>query len=321
MEWLVVLRLMFGADGAQAQEPNWERAARRGLDYLSREVPRWSAENKCYSCHNNGDAARALYTAARLGYAVDARALADTSRWLAEPERWDQNGGRPGFSDKGLARIQFAAALVDALDSGRVRDRQALVKAAERVAAGQDADGSWHVDAAGAVGSPVTYGACLATYQACRTLKRAGTERFGKALERAERWLRNVRLENVLDAAAVVLALEDKSDSAARGQRERALKLISKGQSRQGGWGPYVHSPPEPFDTAVVLLALSRLPEDAGRKGMIRQGLAFLAASQQADGHWQETTRPAGAESYAQRLSTTGWVVLALVLNFEREHR
>ena len=30
-------------------------------------------------------------------------------------------------------------------------------------------------------------------------------------------------------------------------------------------------------------------------------------------GRWTETTRPAGAESYAQRLSTAGWATLALL--------
>src|SRR4051812_20412509 len=94
----------------------------RALAYLAREVPRWSAENKCYSCHNNGDAARALYVAVRLARRVPDPALADTTRWLAHPERWDNNGGEGAASDKKLARIQFAAALVAALDAGRLED-------------------------------------------------------------------------------------------------------------------------------------------------------------------------------------------------------
>src|SRR5437867_11887877 len=90
----------------------------RALAYLAREVPRWSTENKCFSCHNNGDAARALYTAVRLSYAVPSRVLADTSGWLAQPQRWEHNGGEGPSSNKRLARIQFAAVLVDALDAG-----------------------------------------------------------------------------------------------------------------------------------------------------------------------------------------------------------
>ena len=57
----------------------------RALAYLAREVPRWARENKCYSCHNNGDAARALYKAVRLGEPVPREALQDTSRWLRRP--------------------------------------------------------------------------------------------------------------------------------------------------------------------------------------------------------------------------------------------
>jgi hypothetical protein len=29
---------------------------RRAVAFLTREVPRWSVENRCFSCHNNGDA-------------------------------------------------------------------------------------------------------------------------------------------------------------------------------------------------------------------------------------------------------------------------
>src|SRR5438067_5873246 len=84
------------------------------VDYLIVEVPRWERENHCFSCHNNGDGARVLYVASRLGFAVPDAALAGTTKWLLNPAKWDDNGGDPGFSDKKLARIQFAAALSEA---------------------------------------------------------------------------------------------------------------------------------------------------------------------------------------------------------------
>src|SRR4051794_24162719 len=101
----------------------------RALAYLAREVPRWSGENRCYSCHNNGDAARALYTAVRLGRSLPARVLADTTRWLETPGAWDKNGGQGPFSDKKLARVQFAAALAAAHEVGLAKDRPALERA------------------------------------------------------------------------------------------------------------------------------------------------------------------------------------------------
>ena len=115
----------------------------RALAYLAREVPQWSPNNKCFSCHNNGDGARALYTAAGMTYRVDAKVLADTTRWLAHPEGWKDNGGDGEFSDKTLAAIQFGSALVMAVQSEAVKTKTPLVTAADVVAKNQQQDGSW----------------------------------------------------------------------------------------------------------------------------------------------------------------------------------
>jgi len=62
-----------------------------------------------------------------------------------------------------------------------------------------------------------------------------------------------------------------------------------------------------------VLLALNPAREHAAVAKLIKQGRAYLEATQNADGSWPETTRPARGESYAQRLSTAGWATLALL--------
>jgi choline-sulfatase len=285
----------------------------RALAFLSREVPRWSTKNKCYSCHNNGDAARALYTAVRIKRPIPAEALADTTRWLVQPLKWDHNGGEGPFSDKKLARIQFAAALVEAMAAGEVKDRKALSEAARAVANEQSRDGSWQIDAAGNVGSPATYGPGLATVMARRALAIADPKKFAKSIARADRWLRQLPVRNVLDAAGVLLGLDAILDDTAAEKRKQCLAIIRKGQSRDGGWGPYVSSPSEAFDTALVLLALKSLEKQKDIDVMIAGGRAYLVATQQEDGSWPETTRPAGAQSYAQRISTTGWATLALL--------
>jgi hypothetical protein len=294
------------------------------LGFLAREVPRWSRENHCFSCHNNGDAARALYAAIRAGEAVPAEALADTTSWLADPGRWDKNGGDGPFSDKRLARLEFAAALASALAAGRVDDRRVLVAAAGRLVADQAADGSFLLEGGEALGAPATYGRPLATLALRDTLRAADPSTFRDAIGRAERWLVAARVESLLDAAAILPIVADPQVSALPGadaQRRRGLDLVRRGQSDDGGWGPYPSSPPEPFDTAVVLLALVRLLEAENARGgpapglrdAIRRGRAFLLARQNPDGSWPETTRPAGDDSYAQRLSTAGWATLALL--------
>jgi len=290
----------------------------RALDYLAREVPRWKADNKCYSCHNNGDAARALYVARRLGRDVPAKALEDTSRWLTQPAEWVKKPDGERGQDTGLAGLQFAAALVEAVNAGLVKDDKALSRAAALVAERQHKDGSWLVSNADSMGGPTTYGTALATAQARRVVLKADKEKYRDALARADHWLRSREVKNVLDAAAVVLALEGSSDAEVQKQRERCLSLIRKGESKDGGWGPYVTSPPEVFDTALVLLALSRQADSEERRGLLQRGRAYLLACQEKDGSWPETTRPTGGVSYAQRLSTAGWATLALLATGEK---
>jgi hypothetical protein len=52
---------------------------------------------------------------------------------------------------------------------------------------------------------------------------------------------------------------------------------------------------------------------DADLDTAIASGRSFLLSLQVADGSWPETTRPSNQESYAQRISTTGWALLALI--------
>lgn len=299
---------------AQTEPPRSPRAAaERAVKFLAREVPQWKVANKCYSCHNNGDAARALFQARKQGLEFDRDALANTVAWLKQPENWRHNGGEGEFSDKRLAAIQFGASLLAARSTGTLDDRAALQRAAALVAAEQEDDGSWQVDAPGTVGSPATYGSGLATAAALRLLVAADQEKFADAIVRAGRWLRQHEAKNMPDAAGVLLALADAPDDAARAQRERCLSLLRKGQRDSGGWGPYSVSRTEPFDTAVAVLALAASADFAGRSEMIERGRRYLIEMQLDDGSWPETTRPSGDISYAQRLSTTGWATLALL--------
>ena len=110
-----------------------------------------------------------------------------------------------------------------------------------------------------------------------------------------------------------LLALGSRADPAAASRRRRLLDFLRAGRSDEGGWGPYRDSPSEPFDTAVVLLALVRKRDEPGADALIRGGRAYLISTQRSDGSWPETTRPPGAESYAQRLSTTAWATRALL--------
>ena len=308
---LILATLPPAAAAMADEEPS---AAEKGLAYLASEVPPWRGANGCFSCHNNGDGARALYRAARSGHRLEKEVLSGTSAWLRRPGGWEENGGDEEFSDKALATMQFAAALAAAVEAGEVTEREPLADAAAMIAALQQPDGSWRIEGPEAVGGPVTWGRPLATVMASEVLLRADGRRHRERLERAGAWLRSLRIETVLDAAAVLIGLGSAEDEAAIAQRERAMTLLRAAESEDGGWGPYRTSSPEPFDTAVVLIALARLPAGDEARAMIARGRRSLSTTQLADGGWPETTRPAGATSYSHRVSTAGWAVEALVV-------
>jgi hypothetical protein len=235
-----------------------------------------------------------LYTAARMRYRIPAGALADSTEWLSHPAKWDSNRGNPAFSDKKLARIQFAAALADGLAAGLITDRRALVEAADSLLPYQEADGSWQVDVGTLLGSPVTYGATLATVMVRRTLLEAQESRFAVAMAQADRWLAARRPDSVMDAAVLLMAEPKRAD---------CMQMILAAENGDGGWGPQPHAPSEVFDTALVVIAYPQA----------KRGRDYLIRAQLEAGGWPETTRPSGAQSYAQHISTSAWATLALL--------
>ena len=312
--WVVMLS---NTEGAPERVP----AEAKAVAFLSGEVPRWSRENHCYSCHNNGDAARALYEASRAGLRVPEAALAETTRWLIRPADWDHNGGDGPFSDKRLARVVFTTTLDTAVATKWVPDRTVLLRAAERLALDQATDGSWPLEGEEATGSPATYGRPLATLLARQSLHSADSGRFRTAIARADGWLSTQQVSTITDASVCLLAGATVPPAAGMDRFKRSLELLRRGQSDDGGWGPRTSSPPEPFDTALVLLALAKCDQSPEIRGLIARGRAFLIAQQQEDGSWIETTRPPGNVSYAQRISTAGWATRALLATRELSAR
>ncbi len=323
---VVTVIALWGGSAATGMTPAQNPAAaltatRRATSYLAAEVPRWRREHPCYSCHNNGDGARALVAASRRGL-IDLRQIDDATGWLRAPERWALNSEEGGVKDLPLSRIQFSAALL-ALTSAGGAEQQAVERAASLLVADQRADGSWPISATSNVGTPSGYGTPLATAVARTVLRQARTEIARAAVARTDQWFRQVEPQAVLEASSVLLGLERASDLAARATRVKALAILQSGQGRDGGWGPYTSSPSESFDTAVALLALQSLSGDqtliepvftaAQWRIAIDRGRMYLLTQQNDEGSWPETTRPALQESYSQRISTTAWALLALL--------
>lgn len=300
---------------APPESPRADDAVLRAVRYLSSEVLRWQPAEGCYACHHHGDGARALFAARAAGFAPDPQALDASLAFLTQPASWRHNGPDGPFNDLELARIQFAAALGEAVATGAVAtgpgvEEGPLFDAAQQLQTAQADSGAFEFVGADALGEPATYGRTLATVLARRTLQRAGSAKFASAIERSGDWLRGNSSRSVLDAAALLWGLEETPENAA--QRDRCREITLRGQQPDGGWGPYETAASEPFDTALALLALQTSSGEAERHAVAR-GRAYLRGQQQADGSWPETTRPTPRESLAQRVSTTAWALLALL--------
>ena len=300
-------------------QPSGNTPVARAVAYLAVEVPRWRLEHPCYSCHNNGDAMRALIAASARGHAVGT-SIDDSLAWLATPERWESNARRGGSEELPLAQIQFASALSAMVSGGRAQP-DALDRAAALLVVHQQNDGSWRLNESQTLGGPTFYGTSLATAVARRTLAAAKARASDPAIARANAWLRSANPATVLDASSVLFGLERDADAAAVAQRQKCLDILKRGQGPDGGWGPYLTSQSEPFDTALAVLALLTA-RNASRESaeMVSRARDYLVRSQNKDGSWPETTGPPNGESYAQRIPTTAWALLAL-LEVESDRR
>jgi hypothetical protein len=295
---------------AQAER---DQAFERGGQFLRREVVRWTTENGCRSCHNQGDATRVLLQTSPRADWFNSEPFQPTIAWLLKPSGWNDNQGDPQFNDKQLATLQFTTALA-ALTAAQPTNqhREALREATRMLLSFQSADGSWPVHTGGTVGSPLTYGSVLATAQAIDALRQLDGDEALQPIRKAESFLMSCNTGSVVNLAGVLLGLEGRQgNEIAERRSECATKLIDA-QHRSGGWGPYPGYKPEVFDTAIAVVALRTSDPRDEVQDAIELGQKYLVQQQQDDGSWIETTRPDPQESYAHRVSTSAWATLAL---------
>ena len=302
------------------ETPSHSQPLVRAVTYLQGEVQRWPAQHHCYSCHNNGDGARALFATRTAGIRVPTQALDRTKHWLATPGNWKNNGGDQRFSDKRLAQFQFSLALAAAHRAGVVANPAALMQAARETANQQQTDGSWALDTGGIVASPITYGRHLGTALGKTLLQQVNPEVFASHITRANQWLRRSKPHSIPDLSGLMIGLQSAQDTAALKQLDRCQKLLRSAQGPAGGWGPFATRRAEPYDTAIALIALAQQQPNKPYQPLLQAGRSWLISKQLRDGSWVETTRPANSESYAHRISTTAWATLALIATQAQPH-
>jgi len=309
-----------------AQPPQGPRtvadAIRAARDYLCQQERTWRNENRCFSCHNQGLALRAAWVTEEPSARVPLNE--ETRRWLSDPDQW-RIAPPPANAldvdpDQSLADLHFARTYLLAIQQGRLQaDNSALRSVGQRLTAHLVNGQHWPADASSALPSPLSCGPMLGTWLVCQWLRQSDELYWRPQIQSCENWLLDQVPRSLPDAAVQLWAVA-RHWPQHREVGERALAMITEGQQASGGWGPYSQSPPEPFDTALVLLALCHLrtadcmPQTSWNRTIAR-GLQFLLESQEPTGGWPATTRPPRRDSYAQHIATTAWVLEALWLS------
>lgn len=302
--------IALGAAISRAEEKKLDEAILKTIEFLSAEVPKWQTENDCASCHHQGEAARALIHAHHAGL-VDAKpALESTIKWSSQPTQWKHNRGLAEANDPTLSNLQFALTLLDTHRFIRP-EQQAIHEAALQIADLQQADGSWKLQGSGQFASPLTYGPILLTGRASNLLRASKHPQFNHHIEKAITWLRSQQPRNTLEASSLIIVNGDLDLK--HPAINECLDILLKSQSEFGGVGPYAIAPDENYDTALALLAVLKLPQSETLHKFQTQAVKFLLSMQLDEGEWDGTTRPRGTESYAHRVSTTAWVLQALL--------
>ncbi len=290
---------------------------RRAVAFLSVEVPKWARENKCFSCHNNGDALHGLLTAAKAGELADRKPLADTLAFLASPERWDANGPDGPFKDTKLRGFnlppRWPPPSTPACRSSAGTGESRRIGGAAAIARRQLADRrarqhrlARHLRPALATATSIrTLSAADRRRTPCRWprlaagSKRPSPKTCSMPRPRCWRWLRRpvTRCRQCASAAPCCCAKVNRRTAAGARSSIRRLKCSTR------PWSCWPWPAQQPTSELSAFIA-------RGRK--------YLLAEQSPDGSWPATTRPAGADSYAQQLSTTGWALQVAHASRER---
>lgn len=265
------LQLTKEATAVDKADPNAVPIA-RAVDYLKKDI----ASGKV-----NGDAARALLMAGSKGYDLGP-SFGAALAFLKQPAKWDKDQHLP-----------LASALAAAERYGKA-DATEIADVAKLLAAEQAADGSWQANS-----SP---GTIIATWSARSTLISSGMQPDNFTIVQADRWIRGLNPENVLEAAVTILSLELSSDVMAENLRRSSLGMLRADERNQ----------PPVMDAAMIVLALAalavepRLARSAFTadelKVAVGRGKQYLVSQQRPDGGWGDP-------------STSGWALQALLAN------
>jgi hypothetical protein len=309
-----MLPALIGLPSSARSEPPTDllirQSVEKSLPFLEREGVAWIKGRGCMSCHNFTFTLWSHLEAQRRGIPVEARKIAEWSRWAREDK--DADGADEGY--------QLLLAGVPA--AGYAPDAPWPRTLAEPVRKRQRPDGSWK--AGGQLPSqkrPVRETDEVTTAWVALALAslRGPDEAVEKALGAARERLRGVPMGESNESLVVLLLVEGKL-----GTRNRSKVLLQELRQRQnadGGWAWRIGGPSDAFATGQSLYALS-IRGVSANDPVIRRGRRYLLDTQEPDGGWYVAPESITGTSGEQRLKKlhpiyrywgTAWATIGLL--------
>jgi hypothetical protein len=274
------------------------KAVEGSVQFLEKEGVAWKNKQGCASCHHVPLMVWALGEAKNQGYPVPERTLTEMTAWAMNADKraevfpdlpLDKKHSEPDY----LGPLTMALALGDAreLDPAVRKERRRML---EHVVTRQEADGSWNANSGGR--PPVHASRDVLTGWLLLALSSPasgeGADDPWKAQrEKADRWLAGAAPADEPPSLAIRLLVLQKCNKPAR-DRKPLLESLLRQQNADGGWAQTKEMKSDAFATGQALYVLSQLGEKSAGEAVGR-AQAFLARTQQPDGSWPMTSRPA----------------------------
>jgi Squalene-hopene cyclase C-terminal domain/Prenyltransferase and squalene oxidase repeat len=303
----------------------------RAIGYLQTESAAWLKTRKCAACHHVPMPLWALSEAARQGYTIDTKYLADTTESLLGtreklmasrifPNPADPPDPRPQGRglNMGLPFLAVAAQSLPLMTEGQKQSRKLI---AEEILKKQQPDGSWEFFAT-LRRPPINETQTTDAAWIIMALEGAGgsdaPESQRAALAKAIAWLDAAKLSGIHQDKALKVLLGARSGKA-RESMQTTIDELLRLQRNDGGWSQTVPElKSDAFATGQTLYVLSLAGFTADRPEM-KRGIDFLVATQKPDGSWPMISRstPDGSPGSSKLLTpiicaASSWSTLGL---------
>ena len=328
----------------------------KGLAYLAKEAVTWKAERKCASCHHAPFAIWSLNEAAKLGYAVDQKALAEVAAWVvakdnpakvfpnpppkpenpaaetpkhetppaegAEPQKTSE----PEKPQPEITLNQAILMLALGFEAGEIKDdlaREGLAKMLSMLLDQQRPDGSWGITY---VWEPIGSTPDVLTGLALLSLNSPTAPDLGERGQMARNkglaYFEAANADPSLQRLALKLLLWRRLKRPAD-EQEKIVEQIVALQNADGGFSQNKELASDGYATGQTLYALA----DAGVPSdhpAVAKARAFLVKGQDAGGSWVMSSRPGGPGGKSAKNVApityvgTAWAVMGLMRSSAR---